>query len=286
MLTDLHVHLRDDEFDLTPEVAFTTENVDRYLESAGAKGIGVLGVSEHMYRFRQAREVWEHPSWTPWATDDLDAYCEFVRDETPLLLGIEADYLAGREEQIAEYLAGRDWDYVIGSIHFVGDLEVNDESEANVWNGELGDVDAVWDTYFDHLMRAARSGLYDIMAHPDLVKHGGDGTPQPTRDRRHWYEPAVAAMAESGVAIELSTAGFLERVNEQYPDVEFLRLAVEAGVPVALSSDAHMAGELGQFYDRALATLAEVGIDQISTFERRTRSDLPLSYGPVPFGSS
>ena len=47
-----------------------------------------------------------------------------------------------------------------------------------------------------------------------------------------------------------------------------------------------MAGELGQFYDRALATLAEVGIDQISTFERRTRSDLPLSYGPVPFGSS
>ncbi len=276
MLTDLHVHLRDDEFELTPEVAFTRGNVDRYLESARQRGIGVLGVSEHMYRFRQARAVWEHPSWTPWATDDLDAYCEFVR-ETPLLLGIEADYLARREEQIAEYLAGRDWDYVIGSIHFIGDLEVNDESETNVWNGELGDVDAVWDTYFDHLCRAARSGLYDIMAHPDLIKHGGATTPQPTRDRRHWYEPAVAAMVESGVAIELSTAGFLEAVNEQYPDVGFLRLAAEAGVPVALSSDAHMAEELGQFYDRALGILAELGIDRISTFERRARSDLPLS---------
>src|SRR4051812_32473173 len=103
MLTDYHVHLRPDEGGTEPEQYFTSENVDRYLKAAEAAGVEELGVSEHVHRFRQSLSVWDHAFWLQSARDDLDAYAEFVR-ETPLRLGIEMDYVAGREDRIANLL--------------------------------------------------------------------------------------------------------------------------------------------------------------------------------------
>src|SRR4051794_12037131 len=122
MLTDLHVHLRQDEPAETPAAtAFTAANAERYREVAGERGIDELGVSEHVYRFTQALDVWNHPLWVESATDDLDDYCRFVREETDLKLGIEADFIPGREDRMRSLLEERDWDYVIGSIHFLSD---------------------------------------------------------------------------------------------------------------------------------------------------------------------
>ena len=98
MLTDYHLHLRPDEEGTTAADYFTAANVDRYLAAAAAAGISELGVSEHVYRFTQALEVWRHPLWEDAARDDLDAYCEFVRG-TPLRLGIECDFVPGRLDQ-------------------------------------------------------------------------------------------------------------------------------------------------------------------------------------------
>jgi len=88
MLTDYHLHLRPDGDGTSFERHFTGENVERYLGAAAAAGIEELGVSEHVYRFRAALDLWRHPLWVENAVDDLDAYCEFVRG-TPLRLGIE-----------------------------------------------------------------------------------------------------------------------------------------------------------------------------------------------------
>ncbi len=74
MLTDYHVHLRPDEPGTPPDEYFTGENVERYLTAAGEAGIEELGVSEHVYRFRRALDVWDHPFWVENARDDLDAY--------------------------------------------------------------------------------------------------------------------------------------------------------------------------------------------------------------------
>ncbi|HEU4598234.1 MAG TPA: histidinol phosphate phosphatase, partial [Solirubrobacterales bacterium] len=119
MLTDYHLHLRPDEDGTDFGSYFTAENVDRYLAAAAAAGIEELGVSEHVYRFRQALDLWTHPLWVENAVDDVDEYCEFVRG-TPLRLGIEADYIPGAEGRIAALLGARDFDYVVGSVHFIG----------------------------------------------------------------------------------------------------------------------------------------------------------------------
>ncbi len=273
MLTDYHLHLRPDDVGTAAE-AFTQENVDRYLAAASEHGIGELGVSEHIYRFSAALEIWEHPFWRRYAHDDLDAYCAFVREETDLRLGIEMDFVPRREDRIANVLEARDWDYVVGSVHFLRDHAV-DAEDYSIW-GTGESPEKVWRRYFETVAEAARSGLYDIMAHPDLVKVWGRAAPIPDGDLRRYYEPAAEAFAESGVAVELSTAGWRKPVGEQYPARPFLEMIVDAGCPIALSSDAHTPEQLGFEYDRALELLESVGVRELAVFERRQRRLEPV----------
>jgi len=275
MLTDYHLHLRPDEEGSSFERYFTTENVERYLAAAAAAGIEELGVSEHVYRFRQALDLWQHPLWVENAVDDLDAYCEFVRG-TPLRLGIECDYIPGAEERVEALLGGRDFDYVVGSVHFIGEgAAAVDHEGFDVW--ERGrDAEEIWRRYFEMVADAARSGLYDILAHPDLVKVWGRARPLPERDLRAFYEPAVEAIAASGIAVEISTAGLRKPVGELYPSREFAEMCVEAGASFALSSDAHLPEQIGFEYERATQFLDELGVGEICVFEQRQRSLAPL----------
>jgi histidinol-phosphatase (PHP family) len=269
LLTDYHVHRRPDEAEHTPQRAFTTANAERYRVVAQERGIAELGVAEHVYRFSAALDVWQHPFWRQYAHDDLDAYCAFVREETDLRLGIEADFVAGREDRMATLLEAREWDYVVGSVHFLRDHSLDTE-EYSVW-GAGESPERVWRRYFETVAEAARSGLYDIMAHPDLVKVWGRSAPRPEGDLRFFYEPAVEAFAETGVAVEFSTAGWRKPVDEQYPALPFLEMLVDAGCPIALSSDAHVPDQLGFAYERATEVLESAGVREIAVFERRSR---------------
>ncbi len=269
MLTDYHVHLRPDEPEATAERYFTAANADEYRTQAQERGICELGVSEHIHRFRQALDVWQHPWWRAYARDDIDSYCEWVRERTDLRLGIEADFVPGREDRMANLLDARPWDYVIGSVHFLGNLAV-DTDELSVWEGGRS-AEQVWKRYFQTLAEAARSGLFDVLAHPDLVKVWGARRPLPTGDLRRFYELAVEGIAESGVAVEVSTAGLRKHVGELYPAPAFLQMCVEAGAPVALSSDAHRPQDVGAGYDRALELLEQVGVQELCVFEGRSR---------------
>jgi histidinol-phosphatase (PHP family) len=278
MLTDYHVHLRPDEDGSTAERYFTKANAEAYREAAAERGIRELGVAEHMHRFAQALEVWQHPWYRHWAHDDLDAYCEFVRDETDLRLGIEADFLPGREGQVAELLEGRAWDYVLGSIHFLRgealDIREGPWAEFDIWRSN--DPEKVWARYFETLGEAARSGLFDILSHPDLVKVWGQGAPRPGGDPRRFYERAMEGIADSDVAIEVSTAGLRKPVGEIYPAAGLLELCLQVGRPVALSSDAHRPEQLGWEYERAVDWLRDRGVEEIVVFDRRARRLEPL----------
>jgi histidinol-phosphatase (PHP family) len=286
VLTDYHLHLRPDGHDADVAEYHTPANVARYRAAADERGIAELGVSEHVYRFAQALDVWRHPFWETFAHDDLDAYCAFVREQTDLRLGIEADFVPGAEDRMANLLDARDFDYVVGSVHFMrgGAVDMDDYS---VWDGG-GSVEEIWMRYFQTIGEAARSGLFDIAAHPDLVKYWSPPTRphrpptsaragrRPEGDLRRYYEPAVEGIAAAGIAVEVSTAGLRKPAGEIYPARAFLEMCVDAGVPVALSSDAHRPEDVGADYDRALELLASVGVSELCVFERRERRLEPI----------
>ena len=276
MLTDYHLHLRPDDADARPSEFFTQANAERYRAAAEEHGIAELGVSEHVYRFTQALELWRHPFWEQYARDDLGAYCAFVREETDLRLGIEMDFVAGAEDRTAALLDEHDFDYVVGSVHFIRDGAV-DMDDYSVW-GSGRSAEEIWKRYFETVAESAASGLFDIIAHPDLVKYWGSAEKGrlPDRDPRFYYEPAVEAIAEANVAVEVSTAGLRKPAGEIYPAPPFLEMLLEAGAPVALSSDAHRPGDVGAGYEQALELLSSLGVGELSVFERRARRQEPV----------
>lgn len=274
MLTDYHVHLRPDEEAASAAEHLTAANADRYRAAAQEHGIAELGVAEHVHRFTAALDVWRHPWYRRWASDDLEAYVEVVREQTDLRLGLECDFLPGREDRLANLLEPYDWDYVVGSVHFLRDESV-DAEPFDVW-GRAASADQVWARYFDTLGEAARSGLFDILAHPDLVKVWGPQRPRPEGDLRRFYERAMDGIAESRIAVEVSTAGLRKPVAEIYPAPAFLEMCLEAGCPVVLSSDAHVPAQIGFRYEQALELLDDLGVNELAVFDRRERRLEPI----------
>ena len=278
MLTDYHVHLRPDEDDSTAERYFTPANAERYREVASERGIEELGVAEHIHRFVQSLDIWSHPWYRHWAHDDVDEYVEFLRS-VDLKVGIEADFLPGREDRVANFLDGRDWDYVVGSVHFLRDdaIDVHGEPDWEPWDVWRGaDPEKVWTRYFETLGEAARSGMFDILAHLDLVKVFAGHVPVPDGDLRRFYDRAMDGIADSDVAVEVSTAGLRKPVAEIYPARALLEMCLDAGRPVALSSDAHDPDQLGHEYERAVELLRGLGVTEIAVFDRRERRMVEL----------
>ena len=274
MLTDYHVHLRSDALDASAAEHFTKVNVERYRRTASERGIAELGVSEHVYRFEQALDVWRHSFWLENARDDLDSYCAFVREQTDLRLGIEADFVPGGEDRMANLLDARDFDYVLGAVHFLRE-EALDMDDYSVWD-KGHSAEEIWRRYFQTLGEAARSGLFDVLAHPDLVKVWGRERPRPEGDLRRYYELAMEGIAESGIAVELSTAGLRKRAGELYPAPAFLEMCVQAGAQVVLSSDAHRPQDVGADYEQALELLEGLDVGELCVFDHRERRSEPV----------
>jgi histidinol-phosphatase (PHP family) len=159
-------------------------------------------------------------------------------------------------------------------VHFLRDRSLDTE-DYSIW-GTGESAEKVWRRYFETVAESALSGLYDVIAHPDLVKVWGDRAPRPDKDLRFFYEPAVEAFAEAGVAVEVSTAGLRKPVAELYPSRPYLEMILDAGCPIALSSDAHVPDQIGFRYEEALELLEELGVRELAVFERRQRRMEPI----------
>src|SRR3954471_11199642 len=159
MLTDYHVHPRPLDEDNPASRYLSPAHAQSSREVANERGVSELGVAEHVHRFTAALDVWQHPFWRANAVDDLDRYVGFVREETDLRLGIEADYLAGRDDRMANLLEAHEWDYVVGSVHFLGDHAVDIDDETDVWKHEVS-AERVWRRYFETLAQSALCGLF------------------------------------------------------------------------------------------------------------------------------
>src|SRR5581483_6018247 len=198
-----------------------------YAQAALEKGLREIGFADHN-PMPEPCDDWRM------GIDELPRYIELVqiaREKFPQLkirLGLECDFIAGREAWIEKLAGMADWDFLIGSVHYIAPGWDVDNPK---WIGRFREIPVteIWATYWKIYEQCIRSGLFDFVAHADLPKKFGF---KPEGDLRAFYEPSITALAEKNVAVEINTAGLRKPVHEFYPSREFLELAHAANVPL------------------------------------------------------
>jgi histidinol-phosphatase (PHP family) len=260
---DYHMHLRNE----AEEIDHTVGAVERFCEVAADRGLDEIGFSEHVYYFRQTRSLWSVPYQTERCVYDLDEYCEAVveakRRGLPVKLGLEVDYVPGREEETRELLAPYPWDYLIGSVHFIDGHGIDGPPPLV----ETAGPEETWRRYESTLAAGAASGLFDTLAHPDLVKMFG-----PTLG----WEWSELVPALKDVCLEVSSAGLHKRHGRLYPEPQLLASARAAGVGITLASDAHSPQNVGRDLGRAIEHARAAGYESITIFEARRGHQEPV----------
>ena len=263
MIVDYHMHLRAPDESLD----HTLEGVERFVEAAAKRGIDEIGFTEHVYYFDETRNLWTAPYHLEHCTLPIEPYVDAVveakRQGMPVKLGLEVDYEPGREDETRELLEHYPWDYLLGSIHFLDGLGIDGEPTLIA---ELG-VEEAWRRYYETLGAAARSGLFDSLAHPDVVRMFG-----PEID---WAWDEVAASLD-GNCVEVSTSGLHKPHEKLYPNAALLEAAHRRGLSITLASDAHVPSNVGRDLDRAIDFARSAGYETVTVFDQRKAREVPL----------
>jgi histidinol-phosphatase (PHP family) len=193
-----------------------------------------------------------------------DAY----KGKLDIRLGIESEYYPGCEEYISALHQRADFHYVLGAVHWQAKEYLN--------KFETGTIENFRRTYFEHLAKSAESGLYDCLAHPDLVKNYHPDS-WCFAIVKNTVSNALDRIAATGVAMELNTSGLNKSYSEMNPGLEMLRMMADRKIPIVLGSDSHRALRVGEHFVTALNHLTEAGYENVSYFLNRKRIDLPIS---------
>jgi histidinol-phosphatase (PHP family) len=186
--------------------------------------------------------------------------------EIQVKLGIEADYIPGNEFYIKDILNRYPFDYVIGSVHYIGTWAFDHPEKLKEWNKK--EVDLVYKEYFELLRKSARTSLFDIIGHCDLVKKFGH---RPNTGLLKELNDTAQVFKEYDVAVEVNTSGLRKPVKEIYPSLEILSLYQKYGVPIVFGSDAHAPGDVGRDFDKAISLARQAGYKEFVTFENRKK---------------
>ncbi len=213
--------------------------------------------------------------------------CQERYPELTIRLGLEIDYYEGREAEIAttidgyETTIGRPIDLVLGSVHHLNGGFFSNKKAAEVFFKDKNIV-SLYHSYFNLATKAIRSRLFDVMAHPDLIKkYAGEFTPYlPFEQYHEVVEPYLDALLACEVGLEVNTKGFKMKVAEAYPGIEMLGLylakARELGKEpvITLGSDAHKVDDVGRFLWEGVSLLRQLDQDTVMSFEK---------HQPAPF---
>ncbi len=241
---------------------------EEYLTAAIAANLDEIGFSEHLTLHSEPASWSMDPSLLPTYMSHIKMLKEKARG-IKVKTGLEVDYFEGKEDEIRSFIDGSRLDYVIGSVHYMG----NESVDLGPGFYHDKDPDLLFSAYFDKVSAAVASGLFDIMAHFDLIRIYGYMKPE---GKESLYRKLAEKMKEHDVAFELNTNGRNKALADFYPDRRFLHIFREEGVPVCVNSDAHMPSRVAQYFDEAYALLREAGYTEMAVFSDRERQMVPF----------
>ena len=263
---DYHMH--------TPLCRHANGEPIEYAKFAFETGLSEIGFSDHSPAKEDDFDDWRM------LISEFPEYINSVQTaksgvpEISVKLGLEIDYFEKDHAWIEQLSSMADFDYLIGSVHYIAPGFAIDHPK---WIGKwasVAEAEEIWTCYWQIYTSCARSGLFDLLAHPDLPKKFGY---KPEGDLRRFYEPVIQAALETDTAIEINTAGWRKECAEQYPERDFLEMMHSAGLPISISSDAHAPEDVGMHFKEAASLISEIGFTHTVRFQNRIRTEMPFS---------
>lgn len=256
---DLHNH--------TALCNHATGTTEEYIKRAIELKIDVFGFSEHApmnfdekYRLKlEDKEFYEN---------DILSLKEKYKNNIEILLGYEVDYLKG--DYILPEVINSKVDYLIGSVHFLnqnGDAWGFDNPEF-IGQYKNKNIDTIWEDYFEAITNMAKSNMFNIVGHLDLIKVFKF---LPKKDIKTITKDALKQIKKSNMVVEINSAGYRKPIAEQYPSKKLLELCYELDIPISFSSDAHSIDQVGLNYEKATSLAREVGYTKCTYFQQQEK---------------
>jgi len=260
-MIDYHLH--------TARCCHARGTLEEYVAEAENKQLKEIGFADHfplgLLEFEPRKQVTMTPEELPVYMDQVTGLKE-LPTAVSIKLGIEIDYLPGTEKKVENLLSKYEFDYVIGSIHFMGDWDFTHPMYADDY--QYKDMDDIYNRYYELVGMVCKSGLFDIIGHIDVVKKFGY---RPEGNLETKRLGIARTLRETGTCLELNTAGRDAPVGEFYPDREFLAMCCSEGVDITLGSDAHAPDQVGRYFTEAVDLLKETGYRELTVFDSRKK---------------
>ncbi|PLT28296.1 histidinol-phosphatase [Peribacillus deserti] len=272
MLTDYHNHLETG--------TLTLDYLKKFTDRAASSGIDHFGISEHAYHFNETADILQNDWVNPRRYYKMDDYVQLFHQawssSIDVKMSIEMDYTPGKHEEMKRFIQAYDFDYIIGSIHWIGNFGIDLKEYMHEWDKR--DVNIIYKAYFDQVVTLAESNLFDIIGHIDLVKIF-NYVPSDEEFLLEQYDRATEALKNSKTCVEISTAGLRKPVGKLYPDERLLEMCFRKGIPIVFSSDAHFPEHVGADFDQAEKLAAAAGYTSLMTFSKGERKSVPMGKG-------
>ncbi len=266
MLVDYHTH--------NVRCKHADGGLEEYIKHAIKMELKEIGCSDHSpmpndfdLQHRMTIEQFQ-TSYKP----EVLALREKYKDRITVKFAVEGDFFPGTETWVKEFNAQHDFDYVIGSVHYLG--EWGFDNPVFVHKYEERNIDEVYTLYYDHIKRSAAAKLFDIIGHCDLVKKFGH---RPTKNMEEILRETFKVVKSADIAVEINTSGLRKPVKEVYPGAQILAILSEYKIPLTLGSDAHTPTDVGKDFDVARQLVEKYGGGKISLFTKRQRTEARVS---------
>ena len=278
MKIDYHMHFEYGSYDL--------EWVQGFFVSSKKNGVGEIGISEHSHGFIEFKDLyyeelilddsvvgsyqakWLEKNKFKYSLKDYFKFMQMLKEKGyPVKIGIEICNFKN-QEKVKAIIKDYEFDYIIGSVHFL-----------NGWGYDFADIKQVWNDfslqdiykwYAEEITNLAQSGLYDVLGHPFNIRLFKN---IPEFDVKPILEQVATVLKEANMVIDINT-GTLYRypIEEISPYPDFLQVAKKYDLPIITSSDAHKPEDCGRYIDEAIEYAKTFGYDSSIIFTNRQRS--------------
>jgi histidinol-phosphatase (PHP family) len=258
---DYHHHSENSVDSTTPMADICHSAIDR--------GITEIAFTEHVDFIPEERNTgyFDYERYMR----DIEACRQQFGDKLAVLAAAEIDYCPDFEDEIAGWLTGKDFDFVVGSVHYIRGKGNISEPRAIECFGDRP-VEEAYREYFGIVRQSAESGLWDSLGHIDLVKRYGTGHygPLDTEVFADEIDGILSAVIRTGMALEVNASGLRQGPVETYPGIAILaRYRGLGGTKITVGSDSHTAEHTGIGADVAMNLVRTAGFDSILRFRGR-----------------